>query len=59
MDLAPIREKIDAIDRQLVELINQRLALAAEIGKIKRSAGGKIYVAEREADVYRKLNALN
>jgi len=59
MDLTPIRDKIDAIDRQLVELINQRLVCAAEIGKIKRSAGGKIYVAEREADVLRKLIALN
>jgi chorismate mutase len=31
MELGPIREKIDVLDRQLVELINQRLALAAEI----------------------------
>ena len=48
MDLEPIRHKIDALDKQLVELLNERLALAAEIGKLKRSAGGQIYVAERE-----------
>ena len=30
MNLSPIREKIDALDKQLVELLNQRLALAAE-----------------------------
>ena len=29
--LQPIREQIDAHDRQLVELLNSRLALAAEI----------------------------
>ena len=58
-NLSPIREKIDDIDRQLVGLINQRLALAADIGKIKRTSGGKIYVAEREAEVYRKVTALN
>ena len=59
MDLGPIREKIDSIDKQLVELLNQRLALAAEIGKVKRSAGGQIYVAEREDAVLRKVTSQN
>jgi chorismate mutase/prephenate dehydratase len=59
MDLGPIREKIDTLDRQLVELINQRLALAAEIGKVKRSTGGEIYVAEREDAVMRKVCGQN
>ncbi len=59
MDLAPIREKIDSIDKQLVELLNQRLALAAEIGKVKRNAGGQIYVAEREDAVLRKVTGQN
>ncbi len=59
MDLNPIREKIDALDKQLVELLNQRLALAAEIGKVKRSAGGQIYVAEREDAVLRKVTGQN
>ncbi len=59
MDLGPIREKIDALDKQLVELLNQRLALAAEIGKLKRNAGGQIYVAEREDAVFRKVTGQN
>src|SRR3954462_3816539 len=59
MDLGPIREKIDSLDKQLVELLNQRLALAAEIGKVKRNAGGQIYVAEREDAVLRKVAELN
>lgn len=59
MDLGPIREKIDALDNQLVELINQRLALAAEVGRIKRSTGGEIYVPEREDAVLRKVTARN
>jgi chorismate mutase/prephenate dehydratase len=59
MDLTPFREKIDIIDRQLVDLINQRLTLAGEIGKAKRNVGGKIYVAEREAEVLRKVTSLN
>src|SRR5471032_1448732 len=59
MSLEPIREKIDALDKQLVKLINERLALAAEIGKIKRSQGGQIYVAEREDAVIRKVTGQN
>ena len=59
MSLEPIREKIDALDNQLVKLINERLALAAEIGKIKRKEGGQIYVAEREDAVIRKVTKQN
>jgi chorismate mutase/prephenate dehydratase len=59
MDLTPIRQQIDGIDRQIVTLLNQRLALAAEIGKLKRSAGGQIYVAEREDAVFRTVTGLN
>ena len=51
MDLGKIRAQIDALDLQLVDVLNQRLKLAAEIGKLKRSQGGQIYVAEREEAV--------
>jgi chorismate mutase/prephenate dehydratase len=59
MELGPIREKIDVLDRRLVELLNERLALAAEIGRVKRNAGGQIYVAEREDAVLRKVTSQN
>src|SRR6186997_3140766 len=59
MDLEPIRQKIDQIDKKLVEMLNERLTLAAEIGKLKRSAGGQIYVAEREDAVLRKVAGQN
>ncbi len=58
-DLGPIRRQIDAIDAKVVDLVNQRLALAAEIGKIKRKSGGEIYVPEREDAVLRKVCASN
>jgi chorismate mutase/prephenate dehydratase len=59
MDLHLIREQIDRLDQQLVELLNERLGLAAEIGKLKRSQGGQIYVAEREDAVMRKVTGQN
>ncbi len=59
MDLTPYREKIDKLDHQIVEILNERLSLATEIGKLKRSKGGQIYVAEREDAVLRKVGDLN
>src|ERR1017187_361173 len=59
MELGPIREKIDALDKRLLEVVNRRLALASEIGKIKRKMGGEIYVPEREDAVIRKVSAQN
>jgi len=57
--LQPIREQIDVHDREIVRLLNDRLTLACEIGRLKRNAGGQIYVPEREDAVLRKVAALN
>ena len=57
--LEPIRRKIDQLDHKLVELFNERLGLAAEIGKVKRGSGGQIYASEREDAVLQKVCALN
>jgi chorismate mutase len=43
------RRRIDAIDGQLMALINSRSACAIEIGRIKRRAGLPVYAPEREA----------
>ena len=59
MDLGPLRKKIDALDGKLVSIVNKRLALAAEIGKIKRREGGEIFVPEREDAVLRKVCGQN
>jgi chorismate mutase len=45
------RRRIDAIDGQLVQLLNSRSACAVEIGRIKRRAGLPVYSPEREAAV--------
>ena len=49
------RKKIDLIDQKLLSLLNQRLRVALEIGKIKKLMGTKIYDPKREKEVLEKL----
>lgn len=51
------RDQIDAIDAQVLNLINARAEHARAIGEIK--GGGLIYRPEREAQVLRRLQDLN
>lgn len=57
--LQPLRERIDAIDRQLIDLLNQRAKVAVEVGKVKKGANAPIYVPHRERKVMEKVHALN
>lgn len=51
------RDKIDAIDAQMLKLVNERAQLAREIGHLKED--GVIYKPEREAQVLSSMHALN
>ena len=46
--LDELRQGIDALDSQLVELLAERAALTTEVGKIKAESGVPVYVPERE-----------
>ncbi len=54
-DLDEWRRRIDAIDEQLIRLLNTRSACALEIGRIKRAMGLPIYSPEREAWVLERV----
>ena len=45
------RRRIDAIDRTLVALLNERSRCANEIGHIKKHLGLPVYVPSREEEV--------
>ena len=57
--LTESRVKIDALDRQLVELLNRRTRIVEEIGRAKEAAGLPIYEPKREDDVYRNILSHN
>ena len=57
--LAELRQKIDALDEQLVRLLNARAACALEIGSVKKNAGLPVYQPSRETEVLRHVQSIN
>lgn len=57
-ELGRIRMEIERIDRSIVELIAQRVALARELGPVKGALGMPTLDPPREAAVVRRASAL-
>lgn len=57
--LHDLRARINGIDRQIVELINQRAGLVVEVGQVKRACNIPIYTPHRESEVLQRILALN
>jgi chorismate mutase / prephenate dehydratase len=57
MDLADWRTRINELDNQILNLLNQRAEAALQIGNLKRRQGTPSYVPEREAEIVRLLSA--
>ena len=58
-NLEDLRDKIDAVDQKLVELINQRAEYVVEVGNRKRGSGTPIYAPHREKAVLDKIQNYN
>lgn len=50
-ELNALREQIDALDKQMIDLLARRLALVEQVGEVKSRYGLPIYVPEREASM--------
>ena len=57
--LANLRQRIDAIDRQLLDLLNQRARIAEEVGDIKRAEGTPFFRPDRVAQVLANIQQTN
>ncbi|HEU4853286.1 MAG TPA: prephenate dehydratase [Telluria sp.] len=53
--LKPLREQIDAIDTQILELLGRRAQLAQEVGHVKAETHAPVFRPEREAQVLRSV----
>ena len=53
-----IREEIDSIDSELISLLESRLNLSLQIGKLKKKMDKDLYDEEREAEILKKIDEL-
>ncbi len=57
--LSSVRKEIDAIDDELVELLNRRARISRRVGRIKARSGGQIFKPARENALLDKLEEIN
>lgn len=57
--LEALRAQIDAVDRELLALVNRRAQLAQHVGELKKTTDAPVYRPEREAQIMRKLRDAN
>ena len=56
MNLDDLRKRIDAIDSQIVDLLERRARVAAEIAEVKRELGRPMHDPEREQRVFARAD---
>lgn len=57
--LAENRARIDALDRRIVDLLNERTSMAQEIGRAKTVLGSPVQEPKREENVFRNVTTYN
>src|SRR5258705_12779539 len=57
--LEDLRRQIDALDDQIVPLLNARAQIVVQIGKLKQQSGVPIYAPDREKAVLEKVRKIN
>jgi chorismate mutase/prephenate dehydratase len=57
--LKPLREQIDSIDQQILELLSQRARVAQAVGHVKAETNAPVFRPEREAQVLRSAAIRN
>ncbi|TMA08419.1 MAG: chorismate mutase, partial [Deltaproteobacteria bacterium] len=54
-----LRKKIDQLDGKIVALLNERASLAQRIGQTKNRVREKVYVPNREKEIFQRISSLN
>jgi len=57
--LEELRRRIDALDSQIVPLLNARAQIVVEVGKLKQQSGVPIYAPDREKAVLERVRTIN
>lgn len=57
--IGTLRDSIDRIDENILDLINERLLLAKEIGRVKKKNSEQVVDSARESTITKRLSTLN
>ena len=57
--LQELRQEIDGVDDQILELLNRRAEMVIEVGRTKQQSQGEFYVPSREKAIYERLVSSN
>ncbi len=58
-DLSYLRKDIDNIDNRILKLLNKRMEIVLEVGKLKQKMGGAVYRPDRERAILDRLKSIN
>jgi len=59
VDLKELRKRIDALDEEILRLLNQRTEAVLDIGRLKAEANASYYAPHREHAIINRLSAIN
>ncbi len=59
MDLGELRKQIDAIDQQILDLLNRRAAVVQQVGQVKLREGMDFHAPQREEEILERLTRGN
>ncbi len=57
--LQQLRQQIDALDDQILDMLNRRAEVVVAVGKAKQESRGEYYVPSREKAIFDRLTARN
>jgi chorismate mutase/prephenate dehydratase len=58
-ELKILRDKLDNIDNEVLQLLNNRMQIVKKVGELKHKSGGAIYRPEREKAIIDRLTKLS
>ena len=59
MSLAKLRHKIDALDKQILQLLSKRADVIVDVARHKSMTGASVYAPERERQVIESIKSFN
>lgn len=59
MSIEKLRNEIDLVDRQIIELFEKRMKIAGEIAEYKKENSLPVFDEKREKEILEKLSALS